>query len=378
MIMMALACLSLVALLTAAAWAAPVLARPTLPFGVRVPGSHVSDPAVTAQRRRYARAVLVTGAVAAPTSPVAVVLLGSPAMLPATATVLAAAHLALYHAAHRAVVAAKRQGNWYAGARQAVTADTTLRTDPVRLPWPLLIPSVLLLVLTAVTGVWRFGELPATLPTMRGIGVDATTRTATTFATAFSPVITQAALTLLTPLLIAALLRARPELDAAQPAGSARRYRVYLNGMARLLLAVAAGAGWAMFLLALQLWEVAAPSAAVTAATWTPLTAAALSFLVFGVRVGEAGHRLPLRPEEARESGFVQRDDDRHWHLAGMIYANRMDPAILVHQRAGSRWTLNFGNPVAWAVLSILAVLGLLSLLGVLDLPATVTQGLRT
>lgn len=371
MIMIALACLSLVALLTAAAWAVPVLSRPTLPFGVRVPDDRVSDPAVIAQRRRYTRSVLVLGAFAAVLSPSAAVLLDAPHVLQISVVVLGAAQILLFSIAHRAVSAAKRDGGWYAGVRQAAVADTALRTDPVRLPWPLLIPSVLLVLLTAATGLWRLDALPATLPTLRGAGVDPAVRVATTFATAFAAVLSQAALTLLTPLMAAALLRARPELDAASPAGSARRYRVYVSGLTRLLLNGVICADLTLLLLALQLWEIVPSSVRVTTLTWLPLTVAGGAFLYFGIRVGEAGHRLPPEPGEEQESGFVQRDDDRYWRLAGTIYVNRMDPAILVHTRLGGRWTLNLGNPAAWAILAGVAVPVLLALLHVIDVPTT-------
>ncbi|MEV4800117.1 hypothetical protein AB0K18_08870 [Nonomuraea sp. NPDC049421] len=371
MMMIALTCLSLVALLTAVAWAVPVLGRPTLPFGVRVPGSHAADPAVTAQRRRYTRSVLLLGGVAALLAPSAAVLLGTADVLQAVVVVLGAAQIGLFYAAHRAVTGAKRRGKWYEGARQATAADTTLRTDPERVPLRLLIPSVLLLLITAAVGSTRYAALPETLATLRGWGVDAVTRVPTTLATAFAPVLSQLALTLLTPLLVAALLRARPDLDAARPQGSARRYRVYLRGLSRLLLAGVACANLTLLLLALQLWETVPSGTLVTVLTWLPVAAVALAGLVFAVRVGEAGHRLPPLPGEEQESGYVQRDDDRHWHLAGMLYANRMDPAILVHQRVGGRWTLNLGNPVAWAIVAVIAVVALLSVLGVIDLPGS-------
>ena len=44
---------------------------------------------------------------------------------------------------------------------------------------------------------------------------------------------------------------------------------------------------------------------------------------------------------------------------------------ILVHARRGGRWTLNLGNPAAWAVLAGVAVLTLLALLDVIDVPTT-------
>ncbi|MEV0999954.1 hypothetical protein [Nonomuraea sp. NPDC050202] len=370
MTMLVLACLAQVALLTVAAWTLPVLARPTLPFGVRVPAARVADPAVTAQRRRYSRAVVILGMLTALVSAPAVAMRGSLDSLTVTAVLLGAAFVALYAAAHRVIRAAKRRGDWYAGTRQAVTADTTWHTHPVRPPWPLLTPSLVLLAGTAAIGLQRYHSLPDTLPALRGLGVDSAHRVATTPTTAFAPVLAQLGITLLVPVLLAAIIRARPETDAERPAGSARRYRVYLRGIATLLLAGAACANLTLLLLALQQWHVTPPSPLTTAATWAPMAAAATAFLIFGVRVGEAGHRLQPLPGEAG-SGYVQRDDDRYWHLAGTVYVNRHDPAILVHQRAGSRWTLNLGNPVAWIALAVVAALALLSLLGVIDLPST-------
>jgi uncharacterized membrane protein len=67
---------------------------------------------------------------------------------------------------------------------------------------------------------------------------------------------------------------------------------------------------------------------------------------------------------------FVQRDDDRHWYLGGLVYGNRSDPALLVHRRVGMGWTLNLGHPVGWAVLVCLAVLALLAVTGVIGLPS--------
>ncbi|MEU8364104.1 hypothetical protein AB0C27_49605 [Nonomuraea sp. NPDC048882] len=114
-----------------------------------------------------------------------------------------------------------------------------------------------------------------------------------------------ACLSLVALLTAAALLRARPELDAASPAGSARRYRVYLSGLTRLLLIGVVCADLTLLLLALQLREIVPSSVRVTTLTWLPLTVAGGAFLYFGIRVGEAGHRLPPEPGEEQESGFV-------------------------------------------------------------------------
>ena len=48
-----------------------------------------------------------------------------------------------------------------------------------------------------------------------------------------------------------------------------------------------------------------------------------------------------------------------HWRL-GQLYHNPDDPALFVPTRDGSRWTLNFGRPVAALLMGIILVFGML------------------
>ncbi|MCG5218375.1 DUF5808 domain-containing protein [Streptosporangium soli] len=347
-----------VVLVTAVAWMVPRLTRPELPFGVRVPPGRVDDPAVTGHRAAYRRRVALLGALAVPVTAVL-----TTTVVP---TALTLADALLYYTAYRSIRAAKHEGRWYAGERQATTADTTLRTDPIRVPWPWLAPAVLLLLGTAATGAWQYGRLPATLATIDGFGIDTAQREPTTLGNAFAPVIAQLAITLIMPLVVVSLLRARPDLDAADPAGSARRFRVYLGGVARLSFFTTACLNLSMLLVVLGVWDLLPLPAVVPHLPWVLALAA---WLGFEMRVGHAGHRLPAA-EGAEPARYVQRDDDRYWHLAGLIYLNRDDPVIFVHQRLGVAWTMNLGHPVTWVTLGLLAVLLLLAATGVIDLPA--------
>ncbi len=47
-----------------------------------------------------------------------------------------------------------------------------------------------------------------------------------------------------------------------------------------------------------------------------------------------------------------------HWRL-GQLYKNAEDPALFVPTRDGRRWTLNFGRPVAGALLGLILVVGI-------------------
>jgi uncharacterized membrane protein len=49
-----------------------------------------------------------------------------------------------------------------------------------------------------------------------------------------------------------------------------------------------------------------------------------------------------------------------HWRF-GQLYKNADDPALFVPTRNGARWTLNFGRPVAAAIMAAILVLGILA-----------------
>ncbi|SDK53685.1 Uncharacterized membrane protein [Glycomyces sambucus] len=369
--------LALFATVTTAWWAVPALTRARYVFGVAVPPDRAADPALTAIRDRYGRNVIVLGIGLAALTFLAGRFTDPVAALGTGATVLVAADLAVYALAGRAVRAAKADGDWYAGTRQGVIADLTFRTDPVRVPWTGLAPALAVVAATVAIGLLRAGSLPDSLPGMDGATMDGGPRVPTGFWTAANPVLAQVALTAATWLVLVAIVRSRPDIDAARPAATARRYRAYLQALVHLGLVTAVCANLTLAGIALRLWEILPATVLTTVAVFTPLVVAAVFAVRFELRVGTGGHRLPAAPdEEDEDTGLVQRDDDRHWHLGGLVYANGDDPAVLVHQRVGgSQWTLNLGHPVGrtTGILLAAAILAavVLGAAGVIDLPET-------
>jgi uncharacterized membrane protein len=57
---------------------------------------------------------------------------------------------------------------------------------------------------------------------------------------------------------------------------------------------------------------------------------------------GEVTHEIKINP----------------WKL-GVIYADPADHRLIVCQRIGLGWTLNFGRPLAWAILAAIVGLGI-------------------
>jgi uncharacterized membrane protein len=91
--------------------------------------------------------------------------------------------------------------------------------------------------------------------------------------------------------------------------------------------------------LAMKLWSVA-------------LLVTVLAFILSLMRAGQGGARLTTVGGQP----IGDRTADARW-FGGLIYFNPTDPALLVEKRMGIGWTLNFGNPWAWAPLTAMAVL---------------------
>ncbi|MGW4747747.1 DUF1648 domain-containing protein [Streptomyces sp. NPDC004290] len=344
----------------------PLVNPPQVPFGVRVPPHRADAPEVTAQRKHYRVRLLSVGvATAAP------VLLASAALdRPGVcglggALLITVAAIVLWSRAHRALVDAKEHGGWYRQTRQGAVADTSLRTDPVRFPWPWALPAVVTVVVSVLAGVAVYPDLPAEL-TLPYLSADGTVhpRYTTTPWTAFAFVIAQVLLTAAVAGTVAAVLRARADLDVSHPQTGAALYRRYLTSLCRSLLATAALMD--MMLLGLS------------AMAWSEIRSQPLTALVIGLpclatlaiaahlllRVGPGGRRLPaavIDPAEA-DTGLVPRDDDRFWYGAGALYVNADDPAVLVTPRIGIGWTVNLGNPRFLALTSVLVALAVATL----------------
>ncbi|MFE4916976.1 DUF1648 domain-containing protein [Streptomyces sp. NPDC056652] len=358
--------------LGAALYAAPspLLNPHAVPFGVRVPPDKADAPEVSEQRRRY-RALLLPATLIVTVAALAVgAVLNSVAVGGVAAVVLCVIAAALWLSAHRALARAKERGNWYEHVRQGVVMDTSLRTDPVRLPWAWTIPSFVVIAVTAVAGAIVYPRLPEVLalPERSSSGTVYREIT-TTFWTAYSLVFAQILLTAAVIGTVAAVLRARADLDVSRPRSSAAQHRRYLGLTARSLLGVAALLNLMLLGLSGMMWSDSRSGAVLSLVIGVP-TLAALAVSVPLVRMGPGGSRPALESGDGSSgtggsggsdegTGLVPRDDDRHWYGAGTVYVNADDPAILVPRRVGMGWTVNVGNPrfliISAAVLAIAA-----------------------
>jgi uncharacterized membrane protein len=322
---------------------APAVTRPTVQFGVRVPRERAGAPVIRRERRAY---YWRTAAICVCCTAVAVTVQGHwPPWL--TRIILLpelAADFGCFRAARRKIAAAKNAGNWFAGLRQTVVADTSWRTDPPRFPVHWLIPALAVIAATAAAGVLRYPALPAHILTGSGHRVPKSVIIVLVVAG-------QPYFTAVCSGLMLIVYRSRPDLEAADPAASALRYRRFLALITRALLTLAALMDTSLLLIALRDWQVYRLSGAGRALPVLPFAVGVLLLGAVALRTGQGGSRLNGNVRGLALAAGTDRDDDRFWK-AGLLYVNRDDPALVAAARFGVGWTLNFGNPAAWLIIA--------------------------
>lgn len=328
-----------------AAASSSAFSPPAVPFGVRVPPERVTEPAIGRQRRNYRFGVAIVTMAAAGIT----LVLGSGALV-AASVVLVVVAFALWLRGQHIVATLKQRDGWYVGRRQGAVADTSLRTNPVRYPRRWLLAPVIVIVVTAAAAIAAYSRLPGRvlIPVRHGGGTEYES-VPTTIWVALVPVLVEVILTALIAGLVAVVLRARAMLDVTKPATSSSRYRGYLGVMTRAMLGVAALVNLTVLGVAVLIWTGDTSPARILAVSAAPGIIALIGAAYLLLRIGPSGDRVPAENSIEENTGFVPRDDDQHWRLGGMIYANRDDPAFLIPRRLGIGWTLNLGNRFAQA-----------------------------
>lgn len=321
-------------------------ARPTVQFGVRVPGEQAGAPVIGRERRAYYWRTAAIG-ICCTAAAVTVRGYGSWWLPRIILLVELAAGLGCFWVARRKIAAVKNTDDWFAGLRQTIVADTSWRTDPPRFPARWLIPALAVMAATAAVGALRYPGLPAHILTRSGHRVPKSVASGLIVAG-------QLYFTAVCSGLMLLVYRSRPDIEAADPAASTLRYRRFLAAFTRVLLTLAALVDTSLLLAALPDWQVYRLSGIGRTLPTLPVVAGVLLLAAVVVRAGQGGSRLNGNVHGLARAAGTDRDDDRFWK-AGLLYVNRDDPAVVVAARFGAGWTLNFGNRAAWLLIAGIA-----------------------
>ncbi|MCI4336423.1 MAG: DUF5808 domain-containing protein [Thermoplasmata archaeon] len=348
--------LALTLLLFVVALVTPRLSAPRFRFGVSVPPAHRDDPRLLIAGRVYQAGVAIGGLAALP--PLA---LGATPELDylafAAPLLLLSVTFLSYLIARQQVLRAKRVAGWVeSGPRMGVAELVPAEVDTTWGAWVLLPLAVWVGFL--VWGIALYPSLPATLP----IHFDAS-GAPNSFAmksplSVFAGSIVGAGVLAIFALLAAAITRSRAPLDPQRPRSDAQRQFQFRFQMVRALLVFAALVELTVGLASLETWKVVGSTGVGSWILLIPIVAGVALLLGVSVRLGQLGARMPLSEEPGLDedpdvAGRRARDDDRNW-IAGVMYWNREDSALLIPRRFGVGWTLNWGNRWSWVLLGAL------------------------
>lgn len=331
-------------------------------FAVTVPDDAQSDPALRHLKRTYAGIMLVLTALCTLLCAglAALGAEGAAALgMGASVTVLCVACYALMLYFRSKVQALKRERGWQAeGARTAapVTADGLPR--PLSLKWDALF--LVPLVVSLVVCLAGYGHIPEEIPRQVGFDGQVTSYFHKSLAVACFPALVVAFIGGILMLSHWMMLRSKKFSDPSAPALSAWAYAMFVRAQTMLVVAGGLLCGCVGVVLAFSFVGMLSIGQAAALCLALVLVVAIASTAV-SVVYGQNGSRLIAHAPVAGEG--LPRDNDRYWKL-GVFYANPEDPSLILPERFGVGWTMNWGRPAAWALLAgvVLAVIGFVML----------------
>lgn len=304
----------------------PRLSRKGLYFGISVAPDFAASAVGRRIFRNYALSVALASAIAVGLGAIEVKMLGSGLGLMLVSQVLAswwARHQTRPHRCERS------------GLRAASLETRTTTLPGGWLAWlvPLAVP-----VASMVLAARHWASIPLRVPVHYGVGGEADRWVAKTWWGVNAMPLMALSVSLALVIMSWHLAQSRhvsPQGEAAASESSRQRFSLLM--LLGVLYMINALFG-AIMLQTLQLIKGLPPA--------LPLAILAAGFVaMLGLCFHYARRRRDVEPP-------LDGTDDDCWHF-GMFYANRRDPAVLVEQRLGFGYTLNFGRPAAWGILAL-------------------------
>ncbi len=215
---------------------------------------------------------------------------------------------------------------------------------PTRLTWIAIAVVAAVIAGSAAYLLLRYAALPDLLPVRFNRASRPSGWQFKTYPRVFMPVLVQSTLAIVFGA-VAALLLSRPHSPDEDRSADMTAAAVAAETVALVALVWVAFQGYAAVALS-TMWQRGFGGLGPVYGTvmWVGVACSALIF----VRAQRGLGRPDPRPFEPG-----------HWRF-GQLYKNAADPALFVPTRDGSRWTLNFGRPVAAALMGAILAMGIL------------------
>lgn len=341
----------------------PYVTPRTVVFGVRIPPSRTGDPRIAKLRRSFQAGVAGASALVGVMLLVLPLIYSQPTIsLGAIFVELAVAYL-VYYRTNRLLERIKTEEKWYENAVESSGAVYP-EEKGISMAWAylLIIPSVVIIALTAYIGATAYPGLPAQIPTHFGTNGQPDRFSPKTPLNAFLMVYIQAGVTAMLILVGIAISRTRQELDVTRPTATSIQQEKFRMYTMEALFLLTAFVNVTMLGSSLSIWGLISRSDLLPLILAPTLIGAAI-MIVGLMRIGQMGSRIHVpEHDEHTDTTVVNRNDDKYWK-GGALYYNPGDSSVLVGKRFGVGWTFNFAHPVTWIIMAAIVLTAVLPLL---------------
>ena len=334
--------------------AMPYLARRGNFFGISAPEAFYNDPAAKKMRTAYSVSVTLIGLIF-----IAAVYFTRDLMdIKTQSSVVTAALFAMllimgliYLGMHRKAKAIKAELKWQEAAEPSLVTDTSFYSGRLAFSRLWFLAYAVVIIVTLAIGVYLYTSFPAEIPIHTGMDGTVTYEATSLKHIFFAPAL-QIFVAAAFGLGYYSIKKARPELSAravTRTVAQNRKHRYVWSGYL-----VLSGLLMMLLFLFVQLEMVGVLKSVTMPASFALVGLMVLGAIVLSLAMGQSGSRVKSGAEEA-DGKTLDRDDDRYWKM-GMFYFNRDDPSLWVEKRFGIGFTLNFGRPLGWIVLGVIAI----------------------
>jgi len=239
---------------------------------------------------------------------------------------------------------------------QAVFIDTNFREGKYLVSVAWFIPSLIIIVLSALIIAMNYDKIPSIIATrFDAVGKAVQFSPKTDFAVYLMQIISFVALAMFAGIYYA-IKRSKQQISSNYPEKAKqqdRRFRYIWSGYIVIL----------SFIFTLYLAIISFKIDQIidfSNSFFLMLNVAFPIIILFGtiflaIKTGQSGSRIKVHTNEP-EIKLKVADDNVYWKL-GLFYYNPEDPSLFIPKRMGIGWTLNFGHPVSFILLIVLVAL---------------------
>ncbi|MEJ5285424.1 MAG: DUF5808 domain-containing protein [Brevinematales bacterium] len=337
----------------------PYLTRKTESFGVTIPEESFNEPEVKKIREFYRNSVIIAGFLIV--IPLVIFLIKFPVVAFSLSGIFIIffeiiVFLGFYVRGHFKMKKLKEEKKWMEGKKEFIVAATDI--DGQNLPSPLwFMTYILVIALTLGIGFIFYDKIPDKVIIHWDASLNPDKWVNKSYFLILFPVLMQLFMIFVFILTYFIIVRARQQIDPANPEESRRKNIIFKRTWANFT--IFSGIFMLFVFLLMQVSFIIQLSPEILTGIILGITGIiVLASIYISVRVGQGGSRIKL--SEKKEKNVILRDDDKYWKL-GVFYFNPDDPAVFVEKRFGIGWTNNWARPLSWVLL-----IGLLVLMGVI------------